>query len=131
MESEEAGEEFDNTRKGWKPDVIDNVPDDWKPGECARRLEKEERRTEVGGEAAIGLEGQEPHESTIDGWKPDEYTSMLGGEAENKFRFKQATIHKFFKNKELLDLDKEMRRLEKDRKSKKENARKERRLKNS
>ena len=93
LECEEAGEEFYKTPDGWKPDIVDDVPHSWEPGESAKRLEKEDgnddaqqERTESQGgldnlgEVTRGLEGNESPDKIQEG----------RSSGKNKFRIKQS-----------------------------------------
>ena len=85
LESEEAMEEFAIIPVGWKPEEQMNLPEP-----------NHEKKAD----------------SAPDGWKqiapkPAKNTKM-------KFTFNQTKIHQFFKSRELIDFDKEIKKLEKE-----------------
>ena len=83
LESKEAREEFATIPVGWKPEEQMNLPDS-----------NHEKKVD----------------STPDGWK-----QIALGPAKNtemKFTFNQTKIHQFFKSRELIDFDEEIKKLE-------------------
>ena len=136
MEGEEAGKEFDETPDGWKPDIVDDVPQSWEPGDYAKRLEKEDGKNDDAQHERTGSQGGLDNLGDATRWlerneSPDKITEGRSS-GKNKFRFKQSNIKRFFKDKELLNLDNKMKQLEKekllDMKRRKENEWKVRRL---
>ena len=118
LETEEAGVEFDIVPEGWKEtdqpqkEKFDMTPDGWKP----ERLSIKET-----------CQAQEEKVDEIpDGWKQERLNSKKEKNVQSagraaleevntlKIRFDQKRITKYFRSKDAIEFDKEIRELEKE-----------------